>query len=87
MKNGREISQYTGTVRYYLNGQLHRDSAPAVEYVSGTKMWYQHGKEHREDGAAIEYGFGERYWFLYGKEQPCRTQEEFERLMSLKAFW
>jgi hypothetical protein len=43
-----------GTKEWYLNGKLHREDGPAVEYSDGTKYWYLNGKLHREDGPAIE---------------------------------
>ena len=32
---------------WFLNGELHREDGPAVEYVSGTKHWYLNGERHR----------------------------------------
>jgi hypothetical protein len=87
VKDGRDVCPFSGTVRYYLNGQLHRDNAPAVEYSNGSRLWKQHGEEHREDGAAVEYSNGNKYWYLHGEKLPCETQEEFEQLMRLRVFW
>jgi hypothetical protein len=66
--------------------KLHRDYGPAVEH-NGYKAWYQFGKLHREDGPAQEYEDGNKIWWLHNKQVICDTQEEFERLMRLKAFW
>ena len=33
-----------GTKTWTLNGNLHREDGPAVEYVSGDKVWYLNGK-------------------------------------------
>jgi len=33
-----------GTKRWYLNGKLHREDGPAVEYANGGKFWYLNGK-------------------------------------------
>jgi hypothetical protein len=63
-----------GSRYWYLNGQLHREDGPAVEYVSGTLHWYLNGKSHREDGPAFEYADGDRYWYLNGVKY---TEEEF----------
>jgi hypothetical protein len=52
---------------WYLNGQLHREDGPAVEYDNGTRQWYLNGKLHREDGPAIEYANGVRHWYLNGE--------------------
>jgi hypothetical protein len=39
MKNGLNIDQ-DGTKRYYLNGNLHREDGPAIEYSNGNKYYY-----------------------------------------------
>jgi antitoxin component YwqK of YwqJK toxin-antitoxin module len=57
----------TGTKRWYLNGKLHREDGPAVEWADGTKAWYLNGKLHREDGPAIEYTDGTKKWYLNGE--------------------
>ena len=56
-----------GNKYWYLNGKLHREDGPAIEFANGTKSWYLNGKCHREDGPAIEYANGNKYWFLNGK--------------------
>ena len=39
----------TGTKKWYLNGQLHRDDdLPAVAYKNGSECWYIRGTRHRE---------------------------------------
>jgi hypothetical protein len=57
-----------GTKEYFLNGKLHREDGPAVEYSSGTKCWYLDGECHRHDGPAIEWADGVQSWYLNGKE-------------------
>ena len=52
---------------WYLNGNLHREDGPAVEWASGTRSWFLNGNLHREDGAAVEWASGTRYWYLNGK--------------------
>lgn len=69
-------------LRYY-----HRDDGPAVEFISGTKFWFQNGEYHREDGPAIEHSDGYKEWHYEGKYVDCNSQEQFERLIKLKAFW
>ena len=54
---------------------------------NGSKFWYKNDLLHKEDGPAIEYVNANNYWYLNGKEIHCSTQEEFERLLKLKAFW
>jgi hypothetical protein len=64
---------------WFLNGKLHREDGPAVEYASGTKYWYLTGKLHREDGPAYEGANGYKAWYLNGKEV---TEEEHKRKTS-----
>ena len=69
-----------GTKHWLLNGNLHREDGPAIEYASGTKLWYLNGKCHREDGPAIEYsGGGRPRWILNGIEY---TEAEFKAKMA-----
>jgi hypothetical protein len=55
-----------GTKEWYLNGRLHREDGPAIEWASGSKFWYSNGKRHREDGPAIERPVGTKEWWLNG---------------------
>jgi hypothetical protein len=57
-----------GTKSWYLEGKLHREDGPAIEYYNGTKFWYLNDKRHREDGTAIERSNGDKSWYLDGKE-------------------
>ena len=74
---------------YWRNevGRLHRENGPAIEYANGDKSWYQHGQLHREDGPAIEYSNGNKDWYFHDKLINCSSQEKFEQLIKLKAFW
>jgi len=38
-----------GTKFWYLNGKLHREDGPAVEWANGTKSWYLNGEELTEE--------------------------------------
>jgi len=53
---------------WYLNGKLHREDGPAVEYADGNNDWYLNGKLHREDGPAVEGSEGYKAWYLHGKQ-------------------
>jgi len=55
------------TKRWYLNGLLHMENAPAVEYVSGTKEWWLYGLPHREGGPAFESYNGTKEWRIRGE--------------------
>ena len=69
-----------GNKFWRLNGKLHREDGPAVEYVNnGDKCWYLNGKLHREDGPAVEWDNGSKYWYLNGEEV---TEEEHKRRTS-----
>ena len=65
-KNGLHIDK-TGTKSWYLNGKLHRQDGPAVEWTNGGKFWYVDGMPHREDGPAKLWPDGNASWYRYGK--------------------
>ena len=56
-----------GTKRWYLNGKLHREDGPSIEWADGDKEWWLNDKLHREDGPAIECPNGDKLWSLNGK--------------------
>ena len=77
-----------GTKYWYLNGKLHREDGPAIEYANGIKVWCLNGKFHREDGPAFENVYGTVKWFLNDKEVSWRevfrlakTQEQQVRIL------
>ena len=72
---------------WYQHDQLHRLDGPAIESANGDKRWYQDDRRHRLDGPAVEYANGTKFWFYRGKEIYCSSQQEFEKLLKLKAFW
>ena len=49
---------------WWLDGKLHREDGPAVEYADGSKFWYLNDKLHREDGPAEECADGSKIWYL-----------------------
>jgi hypothetical protein len=70
----------------------HRLDGPAIEWPDGSTSWYQYGLRHREDGPAIEWYFTDgslmlRQWYYHDKQIMVKTQEEFEKLIKMKAFW
>jgi hypothetical protein len=69
------------------NGHHHKEDGPAIEHASGSKWWYQDDVLHREDGPAIIYPSGTIEWWYRGTLVNCSSQEEFERILKLKAFW
>ena len=84
-RNGLILDE-NGNKIWYLNGNRHRADGPAVEWANGDKFWYLNDNLHRVDGPAIEYADGDKFWYLNGKQLSCKTQEEFEQYMRLKAF-
>jgi len=70
------IENANGDKQWYLNGKLHREDGPAVEWTSGSKSWYLNGEKHREDGPAIEKANGHKRWYLNGKKL---TEDEFNK--------
>ena len=61
-----------GDTFWRLDGKLHREGGPAIEYASGSRSWYRHGKPHCEDGPAVEWANGDVEYWLNGK-QVTRT--------------
>jgi len=73
MKDGLDIDK-DGTKRWYLNGKLHREDGPAIEYTDGNKFWCLNGKLHRTDGPACEYFGGYKQWYI---NNESLSQEEY----------
>lgn len=47
-----EPDKYTdgcGTLKWYLNGKLHREDGPAIEHADGGKEWYLNGEMLTEE--------------------------------------
>ena len=62
-----EVTVDQRATKWTLNGKLHREDGPAIEYASGTKCWYINGMLHREDGPAIERADGDKFWYINDK--------------------
>jgi hypothetical protein len=80
MKPECEIDEF-GTKRWYLNGKLHREDGPAVEYTHGDKFWYFNGELHREDGPALEFTSGYKCWYI--NDEKYTEQEYYKKLYNL----
>ena len=61
----RTITKYGG-IKHELNGKLHREDGPAIEYCDA-RFWYINGKIHRTDGPAAELSNGDKHWYINGK--------------------
>ena len=69
MKKTIEVNEHGTTVRR-MNGELHCDDGPAIEWADGSKFWCKKGIYHREDGPAIEMANGKKEYWLNGL---CKT--------------
>ena len=77
-----------GRKKWFLNGKYHREDGPA--YISELlQSWWFEGKRHRTDGPAVEYiGSGSfKEWWYHGVKIDCSSQQQFEKLIKMKAFW
>ena len=43
-----------GTKFWFLNGKLHLEGGPAIEYPSGEKHWYLNGKKYSFEDYIVE---------------------------------
>jgi hypothetical protein len=86
-EDGPAIEHANGYKAWYWHGEYHREDGPAIEHANGYKAWYWHGKLHREDGPAIEHANGYKAWFYHRQRIDCQSNQEFLRLVKLKAFW
>ena len=68
-----------GNKFWYLDGKLHREDGPAIEYADGIKKWFICGKHHREDGPAIERPNGNHEWYLNDIEY---SEEEHQKKLN-----
>lgn len=85
--DGPAIEFVGGTKFWFIDGFYHREDGPAIEYSSGEQWWYQNNVKHRLDGPALIWSNGNKEWWYKGKFIKCSSQEEFEKLIKLRAFW
>ena len=69
----------THTEWFNLEGKLHRENGPAIEFANGDKSWYINGQRHRIDGPAIEFANGDKSWWINGKEY---SEQEFNEYIN-----
>ena len=86
-EDGPAIEKINGDREWFIDGKWHREDGPAVIESDGMKKWFRNGELHREDGPSIEFSDGDRYWYFNGERVNCSSNEEFLRLIKLKAFW
>ena len=64
---GGVVLNHNGSIRWSLNGSLHRIGGPASVDDSGRKGWYKNGYYHRLGGPAIIFENGEEAWYEEGR--------------------
>lgn len=50
-----------------VNGKLHCEDGPAIEWTNGGKSWWVNDKKHRLDGPAVEL-YGTKEWWVNGRK-------------------
>ena len=45
-------------MRWYINGKLHREDGPAIEWASGYMRWYINGVEYSKEEYTLMMFFG-----------------------------
>ena len=76
------VRVFENRTEWRLNGKLHREDGPALEYADGSKEWWLNGKLHRVDGPAVEYAAdGSEEWWLNGRRL---TESEFNSRTQVK---
>jgi hypothetical protein len=70
-----KVKVYSDRIEWFnLEGKLHREDGPAVEWANGDKCYYINGKLHREDGPALEFANGDKAYYI---NDEYLTEEEF----------
>jgi len=62
-----EVTIKHGSRYWRVDGIVHREDGPAVEWADGSKSWYIDGRLHREDGPAVEDANGAKGWYINDK--------------------
>ena len=60
------VRVYDDRTEWHLDGVLHREDGPAIEWKDGDKYWYKNGKQHRDNGPAVEEDNGHMEWWVNG---------------------
>ena len=75
-----------GTTEWYLNGKLHREDGPAIEYEDGSTIWCVNGKYHKENGPAVVMMNLYKAWYhnglLHREDGPA-----IESVNGTKEYW
>lgn len=81
--NYNEVKHETnGTIRYLLNGFLHRIDGPALIFNDGSYGWFLYDQLHRIDGPAIHFQNGkyDEYWV----NNTCYSYEDFKLIVFIQ---
>lgn len=76
----REVNEL-GEIRYYVNGEYHREDGPAYIGIDGEEEWCLNNKTHRTDGPAITWSDGTVRWVVNNKK--CNTRAEYKEAANL----
>lgn len=83
-EDGPAIEYPDGYKQWYINGKRHRADGPAIEGLYQLKKKYTSTNDYLLD---VVKANSYNKWYYDGQEILCRSQEEFERIIKLKAFW
>ena len=91
--DGPAIVCANGTVKWYRNGDLHRDGdEPAVIRADGTREWWQNGLRHRGGNLpAIVHADGTQEWWRNGfvplNEPKIVIKHDFWKMEEIASFF
>jgi hypothetical protein len=71
------------------NGELHREDGPAIEWdANGSKVWYWHGQiSSTRWSSYAKMLMVPKLGITTDRRIDCQSNQEFLRLIKLKAFW
>lgn len=79
-----------GPIVDLTHGEIMSEDAAAIHFVMSRKIcYYSNGELHREDGPAVIYISDPELsqWWYNGKQCLVNNQSDFNKMISLKAFW
>jgi hypothetical protein len=89
-EDGPAIQWDNGDQLWSYLGHFHRLNGPAIDIKQGNKEWFLGGGLYRNGGGIIDLDLPHlviKEWWVNGKYCAVKSQEEFERLLKMKAFW
>ncbi len=67
-----------GVKHYYLDGKLHRENGPAIEYPDNSPWWFINDEFRPEDEISLEQNTSSKFWYLNGQRiDPKKAIEDF----------